>query len=110
MIAHMVLMKLKDPSDGPFVADQVRSLGGQIPGLERVDGGSSVVTAPATWDLGFLLMFATPQAVESYQSHPAHVAVAELIRDRILEMGTCDIDLDRSLLVDPSAPQPKGTA
>lgn len=109
MIAHLVLMNLEDPSDAPLVTAQVRSLAGHIPGLQRVDGGSSVVTAPATWDLGFLMLFATSEAVESYQTHPAHVAVAEVIRDRIREMGTCDIDTDRPMLADPSAPQSKGT-
>ena len=91
MIAHLVLMKLHDPADGAYVTEQIRSLAGRVPGLDRVVGCASVVRAPATWDLGFLMSFRSPEAVESYQSHPAHVEVAAAIRERIREMGTCDI-------------------
>jgi hypothetical protein len=98
MIAHLVLMNLQDPADGPFVAAQIRSLAGEVPGLQQVDGGPSVVSAAASWDLGFLMLFATREAVESYQSHPAHVAVGQRIRARIREMGTCDIVLDPARL------------
>lgn len=97
MIAHLVLMKLHDTADAEFVTEQIHSLAGRVPGLDRVDGGTSVVSAPATWDLGFLMTFSSAAAVESYQSDPVHVEVATAIRERIREMGTCDIVLDEAV-------------
>ncbi len=98
MIAHLVLMNLRDPADGPFVTEQIRSLAGRVPGLHRADGGPSLVNAAASWDLGFLMAFDSVEAVESYQSHPAHIEVAGKIRDRVQEMGTCDLHLDPNSL------------
>lgn len=98
MIAHLILMNLHDPSDAPLVSAQVRSLAGAVPGLDRVDGGPAVIAGPTSWDLGFVMVFRTPDAVETYQSHPQHVKVAAVIRSRIREMGTCDITLDPASL------------
>lgn len=94
MIAHLVLMNLHDAADVPFVSSQVRSLAGAVPGLRRVHGGASLIRGTRSWDLGFLMLFDTTEAVESYQSHPEHVRVAEAIRDRLRDMGTCDLELD----------------
>lgn len=95
MIAHLILMKLTDPDDGNRVAQEVRSLAGRIPGMLAVDGGQSVVENGTTWQLGFVMLFSDVDHVRSYQSHPAHVAVAQVIRPLIASMATSDIEITR---------------
>ena len=92
MITHLVLMKLKQPSDAAFVSEKVLSLEGKIPGLLQVSGGASVITTPMTWDLGFTMNFDRAETVMSYQSHPVHVEVGAAIRDLLQEMATCDLE------------------
>lgn len=91
MISHLILMKLKDPADTEFVASTVLSMRGRIPGLQSAEGGPSVVQLATTWDLGFMMRFDDAEAVVAYQSHPVHLGVASQIRDRILEMASCDL-------------------
>lgn len=91
MVTHLVVMNLHEPKTKDFVALQVLSLAGRIPGLVSVRGGTSIVELATTWDLGFIMQFTDKESVLSYQSHPAHVDVADQIRDLIREMATCDL-------------------
>lgn len=94
MIAHLVLMDLKQPADAPFVTEQVHSLAGKVPGLLSAQGGASVVQLQSTWSLGFMMVFSNEKSVHSYQTHPAHVDVASNIRGLVREMATCDLSSD----------------
>lgn len=91
MVTHLVVMNLHEPNTKDFVALQVLSLAGRIPGLVSVRGGASIVELPTTWDLGFIMHFTDTESVHSYQSHPVHVDVAAQIKDLIREMATCDL-------------------
>ncbi len=94
MIAHLILMQLKQSVDASFVTEQVLSLSGKVPGLLTVHGGASVVQLKTTWTLGFIMVFSDAETVQSYQSHPAHVDVASNIKGLIEEMATCDLSSD----------------
>lgn len=98
MIAHLILMNLNDSEDSTYVAEQVLSLTGKIPGLSEVTGGTSVISGSTTWNLGFIMMFKNENSVLSYQAHPEHVTVGVAIKPLIKEMATCDLPLTDSFL------------
>lgn len=93
MIAHLVLMNLHNAADAPAVSSQVHSLADKVAGLRRVEGGASLISSGRSWDVGFLMLFDSTEAIETYQSHPEHIRVADSIRGRLRDMGTCDFDL-----------------
>lgn len=92
MITHLVLMDLHRSDDKDYVAQQVHSLAGRVPGLEEVRGGPSVVQLRTTWSLGFVMSFQDAASLQVYQTHPAHLEVAANITEKISQMATCDLE------------------
>lgn len=90
MIAHFVLMRLRRPDDVETVTTQVLSLRGRIPGLVGIIGGPTEIRTANSWEVGFLMLFHDQASTLDYQSHPAHVEVAGVIRPLIESMATCD--------------------
>lgn len=97
MITHVVLMKLREVKDAELVTEQVLSLRNKIPGLMSIDGGAGLLSTPVAWDMGFVMIFDHLDTVTSYQSHPAHLAVGEVIRGLLSEMATCDLETHKTV-------------
>lgn len=98
VIAHFVLMNLHESSDAELVASEILSLHDRIPGLTGIEGGPSMIANANTWDLGFLMLFRDKESAVSYQSHPAHVQVAQKVKGLLSGMATCDVQTGEPLL------------
>ena len=85
MIRHVVMWKLRGPSDEErrAQAEQVRSallaLAGKIPGMSILEVGVALATDEQQCDVVLSTTHDSWQALDVYQKHPEHQAVAQLI-------------------------------
>ncbi len=87
MVKHIVCFKLKDHAEGAskdenarMLKSKIEGLRGQIPGLRELEVGLNFEPSDAAYDLVLYATFPSREALAAYQVHPAHVAVAQLIR------------------------------
>ena len=89
MVKHMIIWKLKSGLENPkhqtqLVQSQLEALVGKIDGLLEM----KILTNPFPCSAGDIMMdstFTNKQALENYQKHPLHQAVANEIVRPIME-------------------------
>lgn len=91
-LTHVVLMKLAPAGDADHLAALLNDLNGKIPGLQSLSAGRNVVPSERAFDLGLVAVFDDHDALQEYQSHPAHVAVAGGIRAAAEQIVAVDFD------------------
>lgn len=91
-LTHVVLMKLKPEGDADHLAALLNDLNGRIPGLQSMSAGSNVVPSDRAFDLALVSVFDDLEAMQAYQTHPAHVAVAGEIRAAADQIVAVDFD------------------
>lgn len=92
MLTHVVMMKLAEGADGAHLATQLNGLEGKIPGLQSISAGVDVIGSERSWDLGLVAVFDDLDAMNAYQTHPAHVAVAGEIRAAATQIVAVDFE------------------
>lgn len=91
MLTHVVMFKLNDPAtDGPRLAAALNGLAGQIPGLQSVSAGVNEIPSDRAWDMALVTVFDDLEAMQAYQTHPAHVAAATEIRAAATQIAAVD--------------------
>lgn len=78
MFRHIGLLTLNDSATTTHrngIAEALRALPGQIPGLERAEVGTDAGLTEGNADLMFTMTFDSRASWEAYRSHAAHVAV-----------------------------------
>ncbi|MCI1965205.1 MAG: Dabb family protein [Oscillospiraceae bacterium] len=97
MVRHLVLWALKpeEKDHADRIARELRqkfqSLLGVVDGLEAVELGRNY--AGGDYDLVLNCMFATKEAAQAYQTHPAHLAVKSVIHTLICARTSADYEL-----------------
>lgn len=86
MIKHIVLWTLKPVSFGRSAQENVleiksrlESLGGKMPGLTHIEVGIDFSRTDASADVAVYCEFVDRAALDAYQVHPDHVAIAGFI-------------------------------
>jgi len=79
MITHVVLFKLKNPSDSKKVADMLRALKKTVPVIRSLEAGEDILRAQRSYDLALTVKFDSLEDLEKYQVHPEHKLVADYI-------------------------------
>lgn len=84
MIKHIVFWTLKESADGRDahgnaleLKSRLEPLADVVPGIIRLEVGIDVGRTPASADVALYSEFADAAALDAYQEHPEHVAVAE---------------------------------
>ncbi len=90
MLTHVVMMKLHDPATADELAGLLNGLNGQIPGLVSMSAGPDVLKSERSWDLALVSVFDDMDAMQGYQTHPAHVAVTGRIRECASALAAVD--------------------
>ena len=74
MIAHIVLFKLKDPTDNNIAAvrDMLLSMNGKLPMLRHLEAGTDVVRSERSYDVALYTKFDNLADLQAYQIHPYH--------------------------------------
>lgn len=86
MIKHIVFWTLRDNALGRPAADnaalvklRLESLAGQIPGLLHIEVGIGIGGSESSADVVLYSEFEDMAALEAYQTHPLHEAVADFV-------------------------------
>lgn len=94
MIRHVLTWKLvaEDPAtkDAAFaeLAEGFGSLRPVIPEIKMLQLGRDIEETEGNWGVALIMDFATTADLETYQTHPAHQKVKEIVR-RVTNSRTC---------------------
>ena len=75
MITHVVLLKLKDPSNIQKTREVLMGMDGKIPQIRDLEVGVDVVRSQRSYDLVLITRFDSMEDLQAYQVHPVHVEV-----------------------------------
>ncbi len=86
MVKHIVFWTLEDGVGDRSAADsaaeikvRLEALAGTIPGLLHIEVGIDIGRTGASADLALYSEFTDRAALDAYQAHPGHLAVAEFV-------------------------------
>ena len=97
MIRHLVLWTLnpdkKNKADeiAAELGEKFRALVGVVDGLESVELGKNY--NGDAYDLVLNCTFSTREAERAYQSHPAHLAIKQVVHGRVCARTSADYEL-----------------
>lgn len=74
MIAHIVLFKLKDPTESNIAAvkEMLLSMNGKLPMLRHLEAGADVIRSERSYDVALYTKFDNLADLQAYQIHPYH--------------------------------------
>lgn len=97
MITHLVFFRMKPCSEeGREAANRnelvakLRGLRDTIPEVLELEAGEDISRSSASFDVGLLTRFSSPEDLEAYRVHPAHVKVVEFIQEVCDERAVVD--------------------
>ncbi|MDO9404468.1 MAG: Dabb family protein [Polaromonas sp.] len=79
MIKHIVMWKLKKSTDAQSFRNQLETCRGIVPGMMLFEVATRTPALEANCDVVLYSVFADEAALESYQSHPQHLRVADAL-------------------------------
>lgn len=100
MIRHIVLWKVSpsaaaNTDERDLIITQISQalldLVGVIPTIKNLSAGPNVVGAEGNWDFGLVADFIDEDALDQYQTHPAHQAVVAQIKAVVSERAAIDL-------------------
>ena len=87
MLKHIVLFKLKDSAAGAGkdqnarkLKAEIEALVGKIPQIVKMEVGINAVHSEAAYDVALYSEFSDKGDLETYQKHPEHMKVVDLVR------------------------------
>ena len=91
MLRHIVFFRFKDFAEGADKAENMAKLKLRLEALDDIieeikffEVGMNIINSDAAYDLALYSQFESKEDLFSYQKHPEHVKVADLVR-RICE-------------------------
>lgn len=94
MIRHVLTWKLvaTDPTEKAAafaeLAEGFGALPKLIPVIKMLQIGRDLDETPGNWDVALIIDFATTADIETYQQHPEHLKVKDVVR-RVTNERTC---------------------
>jgi hypothetical protein len=86
MLKHVVMWRLKESAEGrtkaenaQYVKEILDLLPYKIKEIKNLEVGINMLNAPPSYDLVLIVDFANLLDLQTYQSHPEHVKVADYI-------------------------------
>lgn len=94
MITHIVLYKLVHANIETIDAARqaLKGLEGKIPELRHFEMGVNIVPSYRSYDLALVTKFDSLEDLQTFQNHPAHVAVIKLIQGLRQSVITVDYE------------------
>lgn len=95
MIKHIVFWNIRDDAEKQNNMEKMRelltSLVGIVPGLVSAEVGFNY--NPKGFDVALYSVFDSKEALESYQIHPAHLAVKKFVHSVIIDRVCADYEI-----------------
>lgn len=66
---------------------------GKVPGLLRMDVGANLIEAADTCDLALCMVFESRQALETYNAHPEHLKIKQMMGPLRLARSQVDFEV-----------------
>lgn len=80
MIKHIVLWKLKNPTDATFFKAQLDSCKGIVPGMKEFEAAIQAEGLDANQDVALYSVFDDAAALQAYIVHPHHKEVVATLK------------------------------
>lgn len=83
MINHIVMMKFKEgikDADIEWLETALDDLPNKIVEIQGYEFGRAIIRSPRSYDFALVALFANPQSLERYQTHPDHLAVVKKLK------------------------------
>lgn len=93
MIKHIVMWTLKDKNDAPALKHMLEALNGRIPGLWNIEVGINFLESEQSGDLVLVAELESRAALDTYQAHPEHQAVAPLVKAAAVSRHVVDYEI-----------------
>ena len=92
MLRHVVLFKMKPENRNciPELISELKALKGPVEGLLEMEAGVDIVGSSRSYDFALIATFPDRAALDAYQVHPLHVAVAQRIGEVRESVIACD--------------------
>ena len=98
MVEHIVFWNLKEEAaggnkaqNGQIIKEKLEALVGIVPGLLKAQVG--VNFNPKGYDLCLYSELTSKEALDGYQTHPAHLAVKEFVHQVICDRVVVDFEV-----------------
>lgn len=94
MITHIVLYRLKDPTDENCAAlvEKFLSMRGKIPMLRTIEAGTDVVRSERSYDVALVCTFDNVRGLDAYREHPVHLPIMEYVRGVVERSHSVDFE------------------
>lgn len=96
MIAHIVLFKLKEPTESSIAAvrDMLLSMNGKLPMLRHLEVGTDVIRSERSYDVALYTKFDNLTDLQAYQIHPYHAdTVVPLMKASCAAIVSADYEI-----------------
>ena len=96
MIVHIVLFKLKEPTEAncSAVKEMLLSMNGKLPMLLHLEVGTDVIHSERSYDVALYTKFDTFAELQAYQIHPYHAdTVVPFMKANCAASVTADYEL-----------------
>lgn len=93
MLVHMVLFRFDNDTDADEAVRRLRTLPDDVEVIRRLVAGRNVVPSDRAYDVGLIVEVDDTAALEAYQDHPTHQAVAAYLRERRTAVVSCDLEM-----------------
>lgn len=93
MVKHIVLFKLKNPSDRQEAIDALNSMKGKIEGLIDLETGCDFLHSERSCDIALICTLKDKDALQFYQEHPLHQPVKKLMARLRESSFSCDYEI-----------------
>ncbi len=94
MVKHIVMWRIREgtskTADAQIIKNLLEGLAGKIPGLLKIKVGINFIEDANASDVVLYSEFADRAALETYQSHPLHLAVVPEVKARAIERRSVD--------------------
>jgi uncharacterized protein (DUF1330 family) len=92
MVRHIVMWKLNNKADAAEIKRRLEALAGRIPGLLHLEVGVDFLASEQSADLVLIAELESRRALETYQAHPEHQAVAPLVKAAAISRVVVDYE------------------
>lgn len=94
MLTHVLCLRWGEGHGGAAGEARTRleALVGVVPSLRSLVAGPDVVRSDRSWDFALVATFDDRAGLDAYATHPAHVEVAEWLRERRGPVAVVDFE------------------
>jgi hypothetical protein len=99
MVKHIVFWKLKDHADGQDreqnlerMQEALNGLASKIAEVVSLEVGINKNPAPAAWEISLYTSFNSWEDLETYQKHPDHQEVVQLVQKVVMDRAVVDYE------------------